>query len=427
VIQKWDKGKKKVLKIHLSSGTILECTPEHKLFIKKDEQIQEIKAKDLFEGDELYYKNTLKPLTYSDYDVDYLRLIGLFVADGWTTTEGKSKRIHRMYISGKDGFPKEIQKKWIAEWCEKNGIKYTLFKRYIHIRNKLLAQEAFKFGQHAKNKNLTKEYLQLESTQIYALLDGLSADASKYPEKDKGSIIYGTISRRLATQIRILYRLLGEQLYVKWWTKHGGLGKNPICRLHNRGSIKNLPVFVKKIEEGEEKQVYDIETGNKGIYLPEHDIIVHNCESESLAIISAITYYELKYGAFKDYSLFLGQGWFKFDGKASGHGFILVLHNTSTNLKDSYIIEATTEYASKPYSIDFMKDHYDTSWGLIGFVREDYKQGTYHVKDNCAWWKETGENVNEKESLMEKIKVKLHLEDSLDKQKHKKIQELWRE
>jgi hypothetical protein len=91
----------------------------------------------------------------------------------------------------------------------------------------------------------------------------------------------------------------------------------------------------------------------------------------------------MKYGAFKDYSVFLGLGHFT----SYGHGFVMIIHDTSTALKDSYIIEATAQYADTgKHTIEAEKNYYDCDWNLIGFVREDYSLGTYAIKDELRWW-----------------------------------------
>lgn len=109
-----------------------------------------------------------------------------------------------------------------------------------------------------------------------------------------------------------------------------------------------------------------------------------DCETLSAVILSALFYYQMKFGAFKDYSCFMGLGKVKYNGGSYGHGFVLLLHDTSTNLKDSFIIEATDDWASNPMPIFGVKEIYDCSWGIIGYVREDYPAGTYEVKN--VWW-----------------------------------------
>jgi len=398
VLNKWDKGNKKVLKIGLNTGTILECTPEHKIYLINNGKIIEKRASELIKGDELYYEKELKPYKYSDIDYDYLKLIGLFIADGWATTEGKKENKHRGYISGKDGFPKELQKQWVAEWCDKKEIRYSMFKRYIHIMNKDLVKEFLKFGKGALNKHLTKEYLYLQREQIEFLLEGLSADASKYPNKDKGSLVYGTISPKLSIQIRILYRMLGEQMYVRWWSNHGGLGKNPICRLHNRGKVKNTPVYIKNIEEGEVKKVYDIETENKGIYLPEHDVIVHNCESRAFLTASLIHNFSFIRPEFKT-------AWWEVSAElgfygTGGHGWVKVYLEKD----NKYMIYESTGSIVNLYNED--KAIYNAYYGVYSKHIYIYNKMIFGAKTGVSVGSKASNITNETLRLYQYAKYK---------------------
>ena len=109
-----------------------------------------------------------------------------------------------------------------------------------------------------------------------------------------------------------------------------------------------------------------------------------DCESPSHVILSAIFYYQLKFGAFKDYSCFYAGGHIKLGSGSYGHGFVVLVHDSSTDLKDSFIIEATDAWASSPMPINTIKDKYDCDWGLIGFVRNGSQYSTYEIKDK--WW-----------------------------------------
>jgi hypothetical protein len=127
-----------------------------------------------------------------------------------------------------------------------------------------------------------------------------------------------------------------------------------------------------------------------------------DCESSSINIISAILYWELKYGAFNDYSVFLGLGHYN----GYGHGFVLILHNTSTNLKDSWIIESTVEFDIPLLNLEEHTKIYTCDWGIIGFVRESYQDGTYEIDGKYQWWKSTAAEVgNMKISKDDKVKV----------------------
>lgn len=109
-----------------------------------------------------------------------------------------------------------------------------------------------------------------------------------------------------------------------------------------------------------------------------------DCETLSCVILSALFYYQLKFGAFKDYSCFMGLGHLVLGGKRYGHGFVMLIHDTSTDLSNSFVIEATDRWASDPMPLSTAKTKYEVDWGLIGYVRNAYPSGTYAVKEK--WW-----------------------------------------
>jgi hypothetical protein len=115
-----------------------------------------------------------------------------------------------------------------------------------------------------------------------------------------------------------------------------------------------------------------------------------DCESWAKAICSGIDYYQLKFGAFKTLSVMYAGGHITLGGTPYGHGFVGLISDTSTDLKDSFIIEATDNWASSPMPISTAKAMYDMAWGLIGWVREEYADGTYTINGSDRWWETPG-------------------------------------
>lgn len=152
-----------------------------------------------------------------------------------------------------------------------------------------------------------------------------------------------------------------------------------------------------------------------------------DCESSSTAILSAIMYWQTKFGAFQDYSCFLGLGYFRRSGSSFGHAFVLILHETSTDLKDSYVIEATSEYSNPPWPLSTEKGVYSCEWGIIGFPREDYMSATYNIKPELVWWNApaAGPEV-EKMGILQQLKSLLTTE-SEDQRKKKAMDEYLKE
>jgi hypothetical protein len=70
---------------------------------------------------------------------------------------------------------------------------------------------------------------------------------------------------------------------------HGGLGTHAIYRVTVRNDNTKRPwAKVRGISEAGETAVYDIETDSHRFYLPEQDIVVHNCDDFSSLTCSAL-------------------------------------------------------------------------------------------------------------------------------------------
>ena len=278
ILNVWNKGTLSTKRFSLSNKSVLECTSNHKVFVVTPlGDIREILASELKVGDELLSINKLKlkkGAKQEEIPLDMLKLYGLHIADGWVEDS-------RFSISGKDGFEKEAQKMWVKEYCESHGLNYRWHERYITINNKEYADKMFVCGHTAINKQIPFS-VSLSEFEINSLLDGLRADAHL---KNIRTWIHRTISKKLSVQTRMLYKQLGIQTSLKLFVNHGGLGKNPIYDLTTRNSI--YPITVEKIEDGRSVICYDIETENNGIYLPESDIIVHNCEDGTILFLDA--------------------------------------------------------------------------------------------------------------------------------------------
>jgi hypothetical protein len=152
-----------------------------------------------------------------------------------------------------------------------------------------------------------------------------------------------------------------------------------------------------------------------------------DCESEAAEIAAGIDYYQLKFGVFKDYSVLLGLGHLKVGLQNLGHGFVVVMHNTSVKMEDSFIIEATLSYAADAKTFAEARNDYILDWGLIGYTRDTHPAGTYWMKETLAWWGGTSVRFlgARKESLLNKIKRKLLHEKSEKEIKHDRIHKIW--
>jgi len=271
-------GEKPILDFELNNGSHLRCSPEHRVFLSGGE---EVRAEDIKVGHLLRTPTTEFP-THSVLNPtaltpeDFAWLLGVYVADGWTDLP----RHPRFMISGKDGFKKEEQKRRVESLMAQLDINTRWDKRYIAVNDRPIAEYMKTCGGHAPEKHLPS--LLMSRSQVQSVIAGLAADAST---ANSGTITHGTTSEILALQLRILYRMLGQSVHIKRWDEHGGLGSHPIYRITvrqaddpNHPNSRRNSARVVAIREQEPEMCCDITTDTGRFYLPESDVIVHNCE-----------------------------------------------------------------------------------------------------------------------------------------------------
>lgn len=295
----WDKGTLPTLTFKLNNGSVLTCTAEHKLFrVPKHcqsagprEEAEEVLASEVRPGDDLMLAAT-QPAGVRSLDPELAWLIGTFVADGWidgdrVSIAGRDRTEDRVY-GKKDKGP---QKDRIAAFYEARGIITHRTEKDIRFRNAELHELLSRCGKGAINKQLP--FIDVDAPTARAVLDGLMADAStsKY-----GTVVFSTISPTLALQIRALHRILGVRTNIRRVAKHGGFGSNPIYRVSvvRNGTVNGkravmMHARVEEIAQGDERQVYDIETDTHRFYLPETDLIVHNCDDGAVVLGTLLT------------------------------------------------------------------------------------------------------------------------------------------
>ena len=272
-------GEKAILAFDLNNGSVLRCSPEHRLFLLSDEEkrAEDIKPGDLLKTPSSAFPTSVSPLNPTSLtSEDFAWLLGVYIADGWCETP----RHPRFSISGKDGFKKEEQKKRVQALMSAAGVNTRWHERYIAVNDRLLAEYMSTCGRHAPEKHLPSLFV--TTTQARSLLEGLAADASVAVS---GTITHGTTSEILALQIRLLYRMLGQSTHIKRWDNHGGLGTHPIYRITVRkvddpehSNSRRCSARVVGIREEEPELCCDITTDTGRFYLPESDLVVHNCE-----------------------------------------------------------------------------------------------------------------------------------------------------
>jgi len=279
VLQTWDKGILPTKAYRLNNGGEFIATDNHKCFRADG---SEVPAKDLREGDLLLQPSCVRENTSCDLSLDDLTFMGYYLSDGWI--DG-----NRICISGKDGNPKEEQKRWVAQYAELKGWATSWHPRYIRVyapRDHIGKIDSA----CAIDKRVDGQLLHsLNEQQAHALLKGMLAD-SHQPKSRRSGLCFSTISREMALDVRILYRKLGLSCRITRVDKHGGLGEHPIYRVYPR-IYKDRAARLEGIEEVGARHVYDIETEDHGIYLPEADVTVHNCDDmvvTEMALLGAV-------------------------------------------------------------------------------------------------------------------------------------------
>ena len=272
-------GEKPILAFELNNGSIFRCSPEHRVFLRDntEKRAEDIKTGDLLKTPTNDFPTQEDPFNLTNLKPeDFAWLLGVYVADGWTDFP----RHPRFSISGKDGFKKEEQKRRVEFLMQSINVHTRWHERYIAVNDKELSRYMKQCGGHAYEKRLPS--LLMNQTQVRSLVEGLAADSSV---ATSGTITHGTTSEILALQLRILYRMLGQSVHIKRWDDHGGLGTHPMYRITVRQpddiahpNARRNSARVVAIREEEPEMCCDITTDTGRFYLPEADIVVHNCE-----------------------------------------------------------------------------------------------------------------------------------------------------
>ena len=238
----------------------------------EERQLTEIRVSELEVGMSLAWPERL-PFGSAEMDVDRAHVEGLYVADGWCHSANTS-----FHISGRDGCPKEAQKRAVKEICERLGVATTWHRKSIHVRDKEWALRMHRMGLRAPEKHLLS--LNLGEAAAAATLQGVMADSGQHT-KGPGRTF---TSRRLAIQTRVLHKMFGIGCGIAFIEDHGGLGRNPIWRIGQRKTRK-APPRVKRIDRAVfEAPCFDLQTDSGHVYLPEHDVTVHNCDEIAVTV-----------------------------------------------------------------------------------------------------------------------------------------------
>jgi hypothetical protein len=302
VTNQWCKGIRPVTAVRMNNGSWMHLTEDHKVYVAvcprhnnrapetspcscpvTDREIVRLPVAELQPDMVL-----LQPREIEAADGDatpealaWAELTGLYLSDGWC--DGS-----RICIAGKDGHPKEAQKRRVIELGKILGFNTSWHERYVRVYGNELVERFAPLGRHAPNKSLSR--LDWPKEQAVVLLAGIMADSGA--NTHGAGRTFTTTSRALAVQTRVLHRLQGVSCGWAHIENHGGLGTHPIWRLTTRptdGARAEKLLRVKEIvRDIQEATVYDISTDDHYVYLPEHDVTVSNCDDAAIALAALL-------------------------------------------------------------------------------------------------------------------------------------------
>ncbi len=291
-------GVKPITAIRFSNGSWARLSEDHKVYVLRclhdregvtrkcscplaGREMVRIHVAQLRQKDVMLTPDRL-PYGAEEMDADRAWVEGIYLADGWTED-------YRFGISGKDGCPKEEQKRRVEALCAKWGISTRWHEKYISVNNREWAQRLSAMGGRAPAKHMLS--LGLAEPAACAYLQGIMAD-SGLNSCGSGRTLT-TTSRLLMLQTRMLLKMAGVRCSTAYIENHGGLGTNPIYRL----GVPDVATRVKPekflrvkeiLREVDVGPTWDVTTDDHFVYLPEADVTVSNCDDMALLIRAAM-------------------------------------------------------------------------------------------------------------------------------------------
>jgi len=219
------------------------------------------------------------PFGSQEMERDRAYVEGLYISDGWSQKTS-------FCISGKDGFPKQKQKQEVAEICARFGIQTKNYEKFLYVADKEWTLRMQRMGSHAPEKHALS--IDLGEGAAAGLLRGIMADSGANAHGSGRT--FTSTSHLLTLQTRMLHKMFGVNCSERYIPHHGGLGKNPIWRLGVRGArdfaLKQLRI--KAIDRAvADVPVYDLQTDDHYVYLPQADVTVSNCD-DIVALLVAL-------------------------------------------------------------------------------------------------------------------------------------------
>lgn len=298
VLKVWERTTKQVHAVGLSNNSTLRLSPEHKVLRvpRADytnpntgavlrgcspgayDMAEEARVESLALNDDL-----LQPRAFAAgrqrLDPDIAFLVGAYLAEGWVTDD-------RLYIAGIAN-SKGVRER-VEQIYTKLGVPFTATRKDIRAKvADVPVLPDLGLGRVAAVKHLP--HVDWDNETAAAIVLGMEMGDGGWSTSGK-NMVYSTISRELALQYRVLKRQLGFSTSMKCLVDHGGAGQNPIYRVTVRVDDKFKPwARIRSLAvEPEERECVDITTATGRVYLPEADVIVHNCDDATICFAALL-------------------------------------------------------------------------------------------------------------------------------------------
>jgi hypothetical protein len=288
VTQFWHKGVQPVLGLKLNNGSFFRCTKDHLLFRVPHggsaSEAFEVRAGQIEVTDELLQPKELVFPEGERLTQDEGFLIGLYLAEGSVRRSRVDGALATISIAGiANG--KGYRERLLGGVAERLGLRVSEQERelYLTASDDTLERLLGGLGKYAPEKALKHTRYTPESAGY--ILEGLEADGGF---ADSGTFVFSTTSQTLALQYRLLQRTQGRSCHMQCVVEHGGLGENPIFRVTVRTGNRRPWAKVRAIYDAGVSNVFDIETDSGRFYVPQADIVVHNCDDYSSLLCSAL-------------------------------------------------------------------------------------------------------------------------------------------
>lgn len=305
VTNKWDKGILPTKKVKFSGGTEVIATEDHDFYVRDRQNYKNAE----------YEKKSLKDIDLSRWwtrkvpyikqmnrevnDIEWLSkdlcwLLGHYVAEGWGAKNGKSKFLcgdeeeTYLNIMDKEGLDYKIQKP--------NHAGVPQVRLNVSERNKNILDLMEECGKKACVKRIPEKIKLLPEEKLREFYKGyFEGDGTVDYSKGYARYSLSTISEQLADDLLEVLNYLGHAAGKSLTKDSGGFINSPIYRIQYSEKSYRLKDYgydelsestIRSVEDNEEAHVYDIEVEGTHNFVLSNGVVVGNCDSHAIALVS---------------------------------------------------------------------------------------------------------------------------------------------